>query len=248
MKTSNFFYQEKNGRKITGTVTLKDNGKISISIFNRSFYSTASKYQAENLAKEIVKLDFKHPNVSNFRQDDEGLLAILKTYTEELRVEYIQKCKIFEAAEFDRKDEWYKSLPKHGTTDWYDKFKIQYEVSKYSQPGNPTYVATNFGDNQQRYYSAKNKIDNTANYLHKGKEKAIETAEKLAEQHYQESISKLAYRIEKKGLVVANLKVEHQRIGINLELTLSDGERKVVAKTIVAEGPIIKPHYRYLVN
>ena len=69
-----------------------------------------------------------------------------------------------------------------------------------------------------------------------------------AEQHYEESIEKLAYRIQQKNLNVSNLKVTSVFLGVNLDLEITDGIQKVTAKTILAWGEINRPHYRYLVK
>ena len=69
-----------------------------------------------------------------------------------------------------------------------------------------------------------------------------------AEQHYQASILKLADRIQKKGLVVDEIKVQTAHVGLNINTTLTDGQKTVRAFTIIAEGEIQRPHYRYLVK
>ena len=66
--------------------------------------------------------------------------------------------------------------------------------------------------------------------------------------HYEDSIAKLAARIEAKGLNVSNLKVKTSHIGVNIETVLTDGSKTVKAFTIIAEGQVQRPHYRYLVN
>lgn len=69
-----------------------------------------------------------------------------------------------------------------------------------------------------------------------------------AEQHYKDSIEKLAYRIQEKGLKLESLKVSSVFLGVNLDLTITDGTKAVTAKTILAWGEINRPHYRYLVK
>ena len=71
---------------------------------------------------------------------------------------------------------------------------------------------------------------------------------KAAEQHYENSIQKLAARIEKKGLNTENLSVLTSHVGVNINTTLTDGIKTVRAFTIIAEGPIQRPHYRYLIK
>lgn len=72
--------------------------------------------------------------------------------------------------------------------------------------------------------------------------------EKKAEEHYEYSIQKLALRVDKKGLDLSKLTVATSHIGVNIDTVLTDGEKTVKAFTIVASGPIQRPHYRYLIK
>lgn len=71
---------------------------------------------------------------------------------------------------------------------------------------------------------------------------------KHAEQHYQDSILRLAHRVKDKGLDEKNITASSSKIGVNFETTLTDGHKTVRAWTIIASGPIQKPHYRYLIK
>lgn len=76
----------------------------------------------------------------------------------------------------------------------------------------------------------------------------IEKRVKEAEQHYEDSIKKLAYRIGQKKLDTTNIKIKTSHIGVNIDTTLTDGQKTVRAWTIIASGPIQRPHYRYLIK
>jgi hypothetical protein len=76
----------------------------------------------------------------------------------------------------------------------------------------------------------------------------LEKEEKEAVIFYNYSIRKLAGRIEKKELNVDNLKVKTAHIGVNIETVLTDGVKSVKAWTIIASGPVQRPHYRYLIK
>lgn len=78
--------------------------------------------------------------------------------------------------------------------------------------------------------------------------KFVTRMEKDAEAHYEQSILKLAARIEKKGLNQKNLTTVTGHVGVNIETTLTDGEKTVRAWTIIASGLIQRPHYRYLIK
>lgn len=79
-------------------------------------------------------------------------------------------------------------------------------------------------------------------------EQYIENETKYALIHYENSILKLAEKIKSKELDVENIKVETAHIGVNINTTLTDGKKTVRAFTIIAEGLIQRPHYRYLIK
>lgn len=86
----------------------------------------------------------------------------------------------------------------------------------------------------------------TIRYL--GLEKYTAKELKNAVLHYEASIVKLASRIEAKGLDLTKLKVVTSSIGVNININLTDGVKTVNAYTIVAQGEIQQPHYRYLIK
>ena len=61
-------------------------------------------------------------------------------------------------------------------------------------------------------------------------------------------LKKLAFRIEQKGLNTDNLKLSSSHVGVNFETAITDGTKTVRAFTIIASGPVQRPHYRYLVK
>lgn len=69
-----------------------------------------------------------------------------------------------------------------------------------------------------------------------------------AESHYESSILKLADRLVKKGLNTESISIIYSQIGVNIEITITDNKKTVRAWTIIAEGPVQRPHYRYLVK
>jgi ribosome-binding ATPase YchF (GTP1/OBG family) len=76
----------------------------------------------------------------------------------------------------------------------------------------------------------------------------IEIQVESAKKHYANSIVKLAQRIEKKDLNQDKLELTTSYMDLNISTTITDGEKKVRAYTIIACGEIQKPHYRYLVK
>ena len=66
--------------------------------------------------------------------------------------------------------------------------------------------------------------------------------------HYNDSILKLALRIEKKELNQDKLELTTSHVDVNISTTITDGDKTVKAWTIIASGPVQRPHYRYLVK
>jgi hypothetical protein len=81
-----------------------------------------------------------------------------------------------------------------------------------------------------------------------GFEKYKDKIMKHAEKHYEQSLEKLAYRIAEKTLDFEHMTVKTGTVGVNIETTITDGITTVRAFTIIAQGPINRPHYRYLIK
>lgn len=71
---------------------------------------------------------------------------------------------------------------------------------------------------------------------------------KNAQSHYEVSIEKLADKIIVKSLNINDMKIEYSHIGRNVDILFVDGNKQVKAQTILAQGEINRPHYRYLVK
>lgn len=84
----------------------------------------------------------------------------------------------------------------------------------------------------------------------KTKEQYILEEVNKAELHYQNSIIRLADRLAYKNLETDKLTAEtsYSEIDVNIETEITDGKQTVKAWTIIASGPIQRPHYRFLVN
>ena len=77
-------------------------------------------------------------------------------------------------------------------------------------------------------------------------EQHIDKMLKTAILHYEQSIQKLAFRIKGKGMNEDKIQVCNTYIGVNIETTITDGDKTINAFTIIAAGDIQRPHYRYL--
>ena len=70
-----------------------------------------------------------------------------------------------------------------------------------------------------------------------------------AERHYANSIEKLAERLNQKGIKDdTEMIIKSGYVGVNFEITIEHNGLITKAWTIIAEGPIQRPHYRYLVK
>jgi len=166
------------------------------------------------------------------------LITTLKAETETLRVQYLALTAEWAAGEFERVREI--AARPHPN---YDDF---------ATPGFVPNPKALFGKidyaKGKNYRKACDRIHAAKNVIEKGIEAWTAKWEKHANDHYEGSIAKLAARIEKKGLDQNAITVKTAHVGVNIETTLTDGEKTVRAFTIIASGPIIRPHYRYLVK
>jgi hypothetical protein len=107
------------------------------------------------------------------------------------------------------------------------------------------YISTN----KNRYYELQKMYHGKISYILSMRIETY-TAKQLkkAELHFECSINKLALRILKKGIDVSKLTMKTGHVGLNIETVLTDGIKSVKAWTIIAEGEIQCPHYRYLVK
>lgn len=84
--------------------------------------------------------------------------------------------------------------------------------------------------------------------LRRKKEGYLQDAHNKAVHHYDMSIDKLIGRLFLKGIKDGEVNIKKGWVGVNLEMVISVNQVKVKAWTIVAQGEIQRPHYRYLVK
>lgn len=158
---------------------------------------------------------------------NQKLVEILKSETKSLKEQYINLTVEYAEKEFNR----YMEMDKWTYEQWKENFPFMYMKRN---------ILSKEGTN------LKHNIVPAARRM--GKENFIQRAKEAAINHYEDSILKLANRIEKKGLNIDNLQVKTSHIGVNIETVLTDGEKTVRAFTIVAGGMVQRPHYRYLIK
>ena len=171
------------------------------------------------------------------------LKQILKKETESLKTAFIEKRQNWAIgfyATCEKRSKW-------NEVQWCEYLGVVPEVCNKGTKCEFLGFPTNFHNKKsgREYHIARAEVRRT---LSSGLEKFVAKEVKMAEIHYEASINKLAVRIEKKDLNVAELKVVTSHMGANIETTLTDGIRTVRAFTIIAEGEIQRPHYRYLIK
>jgi len=169
------------------------------------------------------------------------LIERLTEETQSLKKQYLEMIQTWSQEEFTR----LKEMSRWSTQQWADHFGITLEERF---PGAGTYSWPRGFYNSQRSVPVFRAREKAAAAASQGEQKFMERAMKNAEQHYEGSIAKLAYRIQNKGLDESSLKMSTSHIGVNIETTITDGSQTVRAWTIIASGPIQRPHYRYLVK
>jgi hypothetical protein len=237
-----------NGRPMIAWVTVDQNQKVSISIMDSSSYSISARYQLKSHVNKIVALNFKHEDVSSFIEDiiSNSLIEILKKETESLRLQFLQKTEDWARKDYARAIE----MKKMTDVEWCKWLGIEPQMSRHVCASTmKTYLT--FPEN---FYNTKDarRLRNMKSWVYSTTSRTldshIESELKYAEIHYETSIYKLASRISKKGLDQTKLSVKTSHIGVNIDTVLTDGVLKVKAFTIIAEGEIIRPHYRYLIK
>lgn len=172
-----------------------------------------------------------------------NIKSILIEQTKELKLEYVSSTVTWAEKEFNKIIE----MSKWSEKKWCEYFGIESEVqnkgSKLEFVGFP-----------RGFYSTKNSKtliqfrDKARKYQRVGIDSFKDQWEKLAVDHYNNSIDKLVHRISQKGLNESSLVVETARVKQNIETTITDGSKTVRAYTIMAWGEIQRPHYRYLIK
>ena len=172
-----------------------------------------------------------------------NLTNILLAQTAEFKSAFIAKTSQFADREFTRASE----INKWSHEQWCAFFGIEPEVRQYYTGGNYLTFPKNFYNthNGKVYRQTMSKM---AIIVCQGREGYIAKMIQNAERHYIQSIEKLAARVEAKELNIESIKVTSGFQDVNFECTITDGIKKVRAFTIIAEGEIVRPHYRYLIK
>jgi hypothetical protein len=172
----------------------------------------------------------------------ENLVEKLRQETKELKTEYLERVKTWAANEFDhleRVNGW-------GVLEWCQFLGIEPRKESNAVTNSYFYPKNFHNTKASKTQFLLRRKANAA--VRAGKEALVGRAIQDAEKHYDAATEKLADRVKAKGLSVEAVEVVTGRVGVNMEVTISDGAKTVRAFTIVASGEIQRPHYRYLIK
>lgn len=246
MKTATFRHdvQRSNNQtaSIYGKVTLKDDGKTSISISNSKQYRSSEVWSAKLLAKAIVEADFKHTAVLQLTEvNAQGLVKILTQETQELKKAFIEKTVRYAQEKFKQAES------RKGWT--YEDYAANYGEVNSKYPISTLVNGERVVKTKELSKTAKAVKAETMDVLNTGLEKLIEREVKYAEMHYEQSIKSLAVRLNKKGIKDdTKMTIQTATLGQHITTTIEHEGTITKAWTIIAEGEIQRPHYRYLVK
>lgn len=186
-----------------------------------------------NILYLAIQLDQQTKNTKNMT--NLSLVQALKKETETMKIEYLNNISVWAVQEFEK------------------AIKINEDYLKqkkyYINSGlNELFGGVKEEPTKEFYQSRDFLLNKGFSMIKIGLKKYVENEVKKAQEHYENSILKLSSKIQSKGLNLDKLEVKSGRVDVNFETTLTDGEKVVRAFTIIAEGEIQKPHYRYLIK
>ena len=166
------------------------------------------------------------------------LIDILRKETQSLKDQYLQLTEEYSKKSFELLQEK-KDRP---IEKWYNAYGIKYYYEKTT-----VHIARGEYHRKDLYKMSDDRALCFA-VVKAGYDRYLQKNLKNAENHYENSLQKLVNRILQKQLNWENLTVKTSHVGVNIECVLTDGEKTVKAWTIIASGPVQKPHYRYLIK
>jgi hypothetical protein len=221
-----------------GSVTLKDDKKVSISIQCRNYLPYSLRSLATKTANDIVAADFNHPAIiGEVESSDSGILGLLMSETHALKLQLLDRTELWAKQSFTRIENNLPSVIAEKKAAW----------TAYNDACAAKLPTWNL---QKAYYSLVKKVETMNKIVSGGVDKYVVDQLNCADAHYQSSLSKLALRITQKGMDMTNFKLVSGYVGMNLEMMMSDGVKSVKAWTIWAaeDSELVSPHYRYLVK
>jgi len=185
------------------------------------------------------------------------LFQALEENTQDLKAEYISNTKIWAK---DRFESLIKKLTWNEVR-WCQYFGLTPRLSNYhgteviAYDPNRKLTGMQFWSFPNNFYNTRDArtLDSLKNEARSakrvGEDAFIQKEIDKAERHYKHSLEKLVDRLKKKGVPeTGKIEIIKAKVGINLEMMVKFETVRVKAWTIVAEGAVQRPHYRYLVK
>ena len=166
------------------------------------------------------------------------LKTVLQTKTVKLLEKYKERAKAWATRRFESAQ---------AQKDWTDEqWKEKYPLVIKGENGEPDKV-----DTTKLSRGGKWRKEEVTTVNNKGLEKLLQEAEKLAEVGYDEALNKVVGGFANKGVLSTTTEVEVIEATVdrnsNIDITIKVGEVSIHAWTIVASGPVISAHFRFLV-
>lgn len=203
-----------------------------------------------------------------------SMKTIIDTLAEqsvEFKIIFVERCVRYADREFDRFEKW-TSEP---IEKWCERFGIPVKeimihrgcqvearhlehMSDESKSEITTKLVPDVNYNSKEaktYRKMMDARDKTARIVKAGKQDYVSKAETNAVEYFDFTLGKLAFRLKAKGVNDGDeFEISSKTINVNFECHIRfckvDGEftKRLNAWTIIASGPVQKPHYRYLIK
>lgn len=228
-----------------GSVTVQD-GKMKISIEGRNYLSYYDKRFIEDTVRNAFLYYRTSPIFTSYTEVKNDLISELRNNTQDLKADYFVKCQ--EAADrmFKYRVGQIETL-KAEMDELQSVIRSQASIKDAYSNLNRTEGTKEWWNLRSKYCVVKKQYDESIQMKERGYEKFLKTEMEYAEAHYESSLIKLASRLADKG-VEGDMEITSGRVGHNFEVNITHSKGVTRAWTIIAEGPIVRAHYRYLVK
>jgi len=164
----------------------------------------------------------------------------LKRATKTFKKTYLERTKNYIVEHFNHVIDTHKDFDNKKWLEVYGREEYYYGFKSTRK----SYIAmTNQGKKLRQQFNDFTKINETKTKYNK----YIKEEVNKYSQDFDNKLVKLASRLEGKGFNT-KIKVTSEHVGVNFNCWVTDGTNSAHAYTIIAEGPIQRPHYRYLIK
>jgi hypothetical protein len=173
-----------------------------------------------------------------------NIINVLNAQTADFKAVYVEKCITYALNDYNRQ----VFILTWSDEQWCEFFGITPRIETFERTATTRLTFPNGFYNTANAKIRHNMINKARKVRNYRQEDYLSYAKGDAEHHYKVSVEKLAHRIISKGLNYDTLTVTAGWVNVNFNCVITDGEKTVKASTIIAEGPVQRPHYRYLIK